>query len=93
MTDVHIRMTISHEHPGVHDGRGGVHRSGSTPKLPEDVAAEFVKMGHAEYSEHWPVRLIRSVGRKWQQLEYREKMATIALVVAIFGLLTAFMKK
>lgn len=38
-----VRMVVPDDHPGVHDGLGGVHKAGDTPVLPADVAQILIE--------------------------------------------------
>ena len=80
---VRVRMTVPADHSGVHDGAGGVHKSGTSPCLEEGVAKQFVDKKLAVYVDAWPKRWARKAWNGWFNLEYREKLATIALIVAI----------
>jgi hypothetical protein len=82
MHSVRIQMTIPADHPGIHDGNGGVHRAGSMPQLPTEIAAAFVQKGFGKYIDSRGRRAWTKIKGRWSVLEYRDKISTIALLLA-----------
>ena len=89
MDNIKVRMTIPNDHPGVHDGTGGIHFPGSTPTLNRRIAEIFVQKRLAEYSSPWPARALKRIASEFRNLEYPHKIQTLALLVAIAGVFIA----